>query len=301
MPETLVIGGSGLVGMALVTACEKANLTAAATYLNHPVPGFHALDIRDGRAVSKLLGELKPKIVALPAANPYVDYCEQHPEETRAINVRGTRNVAEACKSAGAKLMFFSTDYVFDGLKGSDYREEDPANPLNEYGRQKLEGEQIVSAASAQNLIIRTSAVYGWQIDAKNFVLQVLTRLKRAEEVRVITDVTYKPTNADNLAEVSVALSEAGASGLFHVSGSEDLSRFDLARRIAEIFALDPSPIKPAKLSEFKQPAKRPKFSSFDIGKALRESGRELWDVTRGLTYMRQSEAAWRKRWTAEV
>src|ERR1700674_124818 len=118
----LVIGGTGLVGNALVRAwTREGSEVAAATFHCHSTAQFRQLDMQDEPAVLKLLRETAPHWVAVPAANPFVDYCELHPEETRRVNVAGTLNVAKACRQVQARMIFFSSDYVFDGKQGSYY------------------------------------------------------------------------------------------------------------------------------------------------------------------------------------
>jgi len=286
------------VGRALAAAWQRAGASLELTHFTHAAPGSRPLDIRDGEATARLVSSSKPDLVALPAANPYVDDCERHPEENRRINVEGTRNVARACAAAGARLLFFSTDYVFDGRKGSDYEEGDAPNPINEYGRQKLAAEGIVGGSSGGNLIVRSSAVYGWHEAPKNFVLQILDRLKKGQTVKAATDILYNPTNADNLAQVCVRLADVGARGVYHVAGSERMSRFDFARHVAAAFGFDPGAVVPARSAEFGQPAARPALSSLSSARAARETGCELWGVARGLEEMRRGEDAWRRRWT---
>ncbi|HXS99842.1 MAG TPA: sugar nucleotide-binding protein, partial [Elusimicrobiota bacterium] len=155
--KVLVIGGTGLVGNALLRAWKaRGDDVAAATYHCHASGGFLQLDMQDGECVRELLGRHRPGVVAVPAANPFVDYCERHPAETRRVNVDGTLNVARACREIGARMIFYSSDYVFDGSKGV-YTEEDAVSPINEYGRQKAETERGVLALDGRHIVIRTS------------------------------------------------------------------------------------------------------------------------------------------------
>ncbi|MCR4296621.1 MAG: SDR family oxidoreductase, partial [Elusimicrobia bacterium] len=200
--KVMVIGGTGLVGNALLrTWTERDAEVAAATYHCHPSGGFLQLDMQDEEKVRTFLKAHRPAVVAVPAANPFVDYCELHPEETRRINVDGTLNVARACRELDARMIFYSSDYVFDGLKGS-YTEEDAPCPINEYGRQKAEAERGVLASDPRNLVLRTSGAYGWQWEPKNFVLQVRKTLGEGKTMRV-SDVRYNPTYVENLAEIT--------------------------------------------------------------------------------------------------
>lgn len=294
-PLVLVIGGTGLVGNALVRAwTARGHETSAATYHCHPSPGFVRLDMQDEGAVREALRRFPASVVAVPAANPHVDYCQTHPEETRRVNVSGTLNVARAAKDAGARMVFYSSDYVFDGLKGS-YTEEDAPNPLNEYGRQKAETEAAVLALDSRNLVIRTSGAYGWQWEPKNFVLQVRQRLGLGKPFALAGDLTYNPTYAENLAAVTADLVEAGASGIFHVVGSEPITRFDFAVLVAKTWGLDPALLESVPSSRFSSPTPRPRQSSLLTAKVRGVARTALMGPASGLAHMKNMEPVWRE------
>ncbi|MDP3542517.1 MAG: SDR family oxidoreductase [Elusimicrobiota bacterium] len=292
--KIMVIGGTGLVGNALLRAwTARGAEVAAATYHSHPSGGFLQLDMRDSARVGALLKAHRPSVVAVPAANPFVDYCELHPEETRKVNVEGTLNVARACRELGARMIFYSSDYVFDGLKGS-YTEEDAPCPINEYGRQKAEAERGVLACDPRNLILRTSGAYGWQWEPKNFVLQVRNNLSEGHPMRV-ANVRYNPTYVENLAEITAELVSAGASGIFHTVGAEEIARDEFARRVARAFGLRDSLIQTVPAGEFKSPTPRPKQSSLRTQKVQRIlPDTPPVGVDAGLKAMLTMEPAWR-------
>ncbi len=291
--KVLVIGGTGLVGNALVRSwAARGHPTAAATYHCHPGPGFLRLDMQDEAAVRACLAEHRPAVVAVPAANPHVDYCETHPEETRKVNVLGTLNVARAARDAGARMVFYSSDYVFDGVKGA-YSEEDRPNPLNEYGRQKAETEAGVLACDPRNLVIRTSGAYGWQWEPKNFVLQVRAKLTAGQKLSLAGDLLYNPTYAENLADVTVDLVEAGAAGIFHVVGAEPITRYDFAVLAAKTWGLDPAGLESVPAARFTSPTPRPKQSSLLTAKVRAVAATPLLGPAAGLAHMKALEPAW--------
>ena len=292
--KVLVVGGTGLVGNTLVRVWEARGVQVeAATYHCHAAGGFLQLDMQDEPQVRELLTSRRPAVVAVPAANPYVDYCELHPEETRRVNVAGTLNVARACRDAGARMIFYSSDYVFDGVKGV-YTEEDAPCPINEYGRQKAEAERGVLAADPRNLVIRTSGAYGWQWEPKNFVLQIRAKLAAGQEMRVADDVRYNPTYVENLAEITAALVAADASGIFHVVGAEEIVRFEFASRVARAFGLNPGLLKPTPMSQLGSPTPRPKQSSLCTDKVRAAVSPQPIGVDVGLRRMLGQEGAWR-------
>lgn len=289
----MVIGGTGLVGNALLRAWTARGAdVAAATYHCHPSGGFLQLDMQDRGQVKALLEAHRPSVVAVPAANPFVDYCELHPEETRRVNVAGTLNVARACREIGARMIFYSSDYVFDGLKGS-YTEEDAPCPINEYGRQKAEAERGVLDCDPRNLVLRTAGAYGWQWEPKNFVLQVRANLGAGKAMRVAGDVRYNPTYVENLAEITAALVASGAGGIFHVVGAEEIARDEFARRAARAFGLDPALIETVPAGGFKAPAPRPKQSSLRTDKVRRAVSVAPVGVDAGLRAMLAMQARW--------
>ncbi len=251
--RTLIIGASGLVGSALRAVFPDA----VGTYYRAAAAGLEPLDISDAAAVRALVARVAPELVLLPAAQPNVDRCETEPAESARVNVDGTRHVAAAAAATGARLVFFSTDYVFDGSDGPYPPEATPA-PINVYGRHKLEAEQIVRDTVADHLVVRACGVYGYQPEGKNFVM-ALARLARAgEPMRVPHDQWGTPTLAANMAEAVRELALAGHRGIVHPVGPDYLTRIDFARLAAEVFGYDPGFLRPVATPELKQPARRP-------------------------------------------
>ncbi|OGS41247.1 MAG: hypothetical protein A2506_02235 [Elusimicrobia bacterium RIFOXYD12_FULL_66_9] len=292
--KVMVVGGTGLVGNALVRAWKgRGAEVAAATYHCHASGGFLQLDMQDQAQVRALLSRFQPSLVAVPAANPFVDHCELHPEETRKVNVEGTLNVVRACRDLDARMIFYSSDYVFDGVKGV-YTEEDVPCPINEYGRQKAETEAGVMASDQRNLVLRTSGAYGWQWEPKNFVLQIRKNLSEGRSMRVASDIRYNPTYVENLAEITVALAEAGASGVFHVVGADEIVRYEFALRVAKSFGLDSSLLKPTPAAELGSPTPRPRESSLRTDKVRAAVRVQPIGVAEGLLRMLAAEPSWR-------
>lgn len=269
--RVLVIGASGLVGSALLRAWNAAGAIVLGTSRSGG-RGLAALDLTSPPSVAKALSEFRPDWVAVPAANPHVDYCELHTEETRRLNQDATIAALRAAAAAGARTMFFSSDYVFDGAK-SRYVEEDAPGPLNEYGRQKLAVERAAPGIDPKGLVLRSSGIYGWQSEPKNFVLQVRANLSAGRPMRLSADLSYNPTLSDDLAAAAVALAASGASGLFHAAGAESVTRYDFAVMAARAFGLDPAGLVPVPSAEFIAPARRPKSSALDCAKLARATG----------------------------
>jgi dTDP-4-dehydrorhamnose reductase len=298
--KLLIIGGSGLLGYKVAElAVEEFGTFATYNFRSAELQGcnFFKLDKCDRSATITLTKKIKPDIVIDTAALHNVDYCETHHDEAWKINVEGTRNVADACKETSAKMVFVSTDYVFDGKKGF-YTEEDVPNPLHFYAKTKLEGETIVKEADIDYVIARTSVIYGWNPSelaglrsssgkSMNFVIWTLNELRKGEEIKIVTDQYSSPTLADNLAEALLALSKSPRRGVYHTAGKTCINRFDFAKKIAETFDLNGSLIKPVTSNVIKQVAERPKRCCLDVSKAEKELGVKFLTLEEGLTKMK--------------
>lgn len=215
-------------------------------------------DLQDRQAIWKIV-EIGPEVVIHAAAMTDVDACELNPELARQVNALATRDVAEAAERAGAKLLYISTDYVFDGGKREPYREEDPPKPINAYGRSKLEGEQYVREYASRPLILRTSWLYSG--GSKNFVSAILRLAREQETVRVVIDQSGSPTWAGDLAGAIRRLLSLDASGLIHASGGGECSRLEFARAIVQLAGLK-TEVLPATSEEQPRPARRPAYSA---------------------------------------
>lgn len=267
MKKILMIG-SGLLGSKLAGIVVN-EFTMLTTYKEHPPTTenykSYYLDIINERDVTVLIKKLNPNYIIHTAALTDVDHCERDKRLAWNINVEGTKHIAEASKETGAKLIYISTDYVFDGEKGM-YKENDPTNPIDYYGKTKLQGEKVVNGLR-DYIIVRPSVLYGWNPTKLNFVTWVIQVLKEGNEVRIVKDQFNTPTLADNLAELILTLIEKEECGIFHLSGSERISRFDFALKIAKIFDLNTDLIKPIASDQLNWIAKRPLDSSLDVTK----------------------------------
>jgi dTDP-4-dehydrorhamnose reductase len=215
-----------------------------------------------------------------------VDWCEDHPEEADEINSQVPATLAEIAQSLGARLVYISTDAVFDGKSGN-YSEIDIPNPLNEYARSKLRGEQFVRQ-HPDAVIVRVN-IYGWNAQAKLSLAEwVLQELTAGRMVPGFTDVWFNPILVNDLAETILSLAEKGSSGIYHAAGSQRVNKFEFAQRIARIFGFEPSNIRPTLLAEASLRAARPPDMSLNTGKVVRELGRAMPDVNSGLIRFRQ-------------
>ncbi len=255
----VITGSSGQVGRAL----QQVLIGHTVIPLSHT-----EVDVADPASVDRIAA-IAPDTVIHSAAFTNVDACEQEPERARRINDLGTAHVVAAAERVGARLVYFSTDYVFNGQQASPYNETDATDPINVYGRTKLAGERHVQAARVSWMIARTSWVFGDGRD--NFVTNVLRWAAENPSVRLVKDQSGCPTFAVHAARAVRHLLEIGASGLFHVAGSGSCSWFEFGRYVLEAAGIQ-TPLEPITFSELKRPAKRPAQSVLNLAK-LRNTG----------------------------
>lgn len=269
--KIFVTGGSGLLG-SKIAKYAKEKFEVISTFLDHPVDeqGFKAerLDIRDPRPTAELIEKHRPDVVVHSAALTNVDYCEKNREEARLTNVKGTENVANACKKIGCKMVYISTAGIFDG-KYVPYSETARPNPLNYYAKTKLQGEYLTLALK-DYIIARTTVPYGWHPWKLNFVTWIIDSLNKKTPIKIVTDQRNTPTYADDFANALLRLVELDKRGVFNVVGSTSIGRFDFAMKVAKIFDLDKSLIAPVTTEELAQVAPRPSDDSLKIDKILK-------------------------------
>ncbi|MEU8118672.1 dTDP-4-dehydrorhamnose reductase [Spirillospora sp. NPDC049024] len=217
-----VTGANGMLGSALLRA-----LPGGWAALGVSREDF---DICDADVVVKSIEAFAPDVVVHAAANAIVDDCERRPADAFRVNLRGTRNVAAACRQAGSRLVYISSDYVFDGaaVPAGGYRETDLPNPLSVYGVTKLAGERI-SAAVEGHLSVRTSWLFGGRDEVTDQVLALVRRVERGERVRLIDDQFSAPTYTEDLARALVFLLRRRATGTVHVANRGRASWYQVA------------------------------------------------------------------------
>jgi dTDP-4-dehydrorhamnose reductase len=263
---SLVIGASGLVGGALH---RFLGTSAVGTYRSRPADGLIPLDAHDEAALTRILDEVTPRIVFFPAAEPNVDWCEQHPDEAFAANVTPAVSALALSRMRSAAFVFFSTDYVFDG-EGGPYDEEARTHPLSVYARHKREVEERV--LDAGGTVVRTTTVFGSELPpGKNFVIRLVARLRSGQEATIPCDQFSTPTWSDELARAAIAVAERG--GIWHAAGPDYLARDAFARLVADVFSVDAALVRPVTTPELKQPARRPMNAGLLTKKLKRETG----------------------------
>jgi dTDP-4-dehydrorhamnose reductase len=226
-----------------------------------------AFDLLKPDAESQILAT-EPDIVIHGAAYTNVDQAEREPDVAMAVNAEGTARVARAAATAGARLVYISTDYVFDGTKRSPYDEADEPRPLSVYGRSKREGERHALAGCKETLVVRTSWLYGRH--GANFVKSIMRFSRERRELRVVDDQRGSPTHAGDLASVVAQLIERNVSGIAHAAGGGDCTWHELASDIVASMGVT-IPVHPISTAEANRLAPRPAYSVLGQGVLTRE------------------------------
>ena len=234
--KTLVIGGSGLLGHYL-----KQNLADSDTYstynenkLNSEKTTF--LDITNEHNLKKIFETVKPDTVFHTAAITNLDWCENNEQKTFAVNTNPINNIVALAKTYNSKLIFISTDSVFDGMKGN-YIENDPLNPINIYSKSKIEAEKIVKKLD-DSLIIR-GTFFGIKINKESFLSYLLKQLKNGKKIKVPEDKISNGLFVNDFAKTLIEMNHKKLSGLFHIGSSDNINNFEFAKEIANIFGYE--------------------------------------------------------------
>jgi dTDP-4-dehydrorhamnose reductase len=285
--SALVLGASGLVGSHLYRVGRERGRDVTGTAFGQEVEELRRLDVTDADAVGRLVRETRPEVIFHAAASPNVDACEADPEGTRAVNVGGVRTAAEAAREAGARLVYFSSDYVFDGRAGP-YVEDDPVSPIQQYGRQKVEAEELCRALlPGAHLVLRITVVYGWERRGKNFVARLVRTLADGQRMRVPEDQVGSPTLADDLAEAAWDLVDRQATGTLHLAGRDRVDRLAFARAAARAFGLRQELLEGVATAELGQAAPRPLNAGMVSARAEAIIGRRMMGIDDGLAVLR--------------
>ena len=263
--KVVVLGANGQLGSDLVAEFDAAgHEVVSLTHQN--------LAVEDLESTRRALETARPDIVLNTAAFHNVPQCESEPAQAFAVNAVGTSNVAQLCAELGAVHVYYSTDYVFDGLSEQPYREDDLPRPLNVYAASKLAGEHLAGKYD-RSLVVRISGIYGrvpCRAKGGHFISTMVRLAREKPEVRVVTDEILTPTPTLVIARHTLQLLEAGIYGTFHLTCEGSCSWYEFAREIFARLSLG-TPLLPAKVSDFPSPVQRPHYSVLD-NRRMREA-----------------------------
>jgi dTDP-4-dehydrorhamnose reductase len=266
MRRILVIGAKGMLGRDLMDILRS-------TFLKDEIIGWdiEEMDIRKEDESINKVEKLRPEVVIHIAAYTDVDGCELNQEKAFAVNAEGTKHVALAASKCDAKMVYLSTDYVFDGEKGEPYLESDPPHPLNVYGHSKLRGERYVQEGVKDFLVIRTQWLYG--PFGRNFVDSILQEATVKSALSIVNDQVGSPTYTIDLARAISELIRVEARGIFHVTNNDFCSWYAFAETVLKLSGVNRVKVLPISSKELGRPAPRPSYSVLSGQKLKKETG----------------------------
>ena len=292
--KILITGTNGLLGQKLVEHYQNdpaVEVIATGKGKNRNSPGnyhYAPMDITSENQVNAIIGRTVPDVIINTAAMTNVDQCETEKEACWKLNVTAVENLVNACATNSSFLIHLSTDFVFDGKNGP-YKEEDLPNPLSYYAESKLSAEKILEASDIKWAVVRTVLVYGIAQDMSrsNIILWVKQNLEKGRPIKVVNDQWRTPTLAEDLARGCALIAEKKATGIFHISGKDMLTPYEMAIKTALFFKLNSSLIEEVDGSVFTQPARRPVKTGFKLDKSRDVLGYEPVTFTEGLNILK--------------
>lgn len=263
--KALILGASGLVGGNCLKHFSEQGWECLGTHFSFETDRtvfYNTLNPEDEKNAD--IGSFHPDVIVHCGALTWVDYCEDHVEESHQKTVVSTQNATALAKQFGARLVYLSTDYVFDGTQGY-YKEEDATNALSIYGKHKLEAEQHIQQHLDEYLICRITNVYGNEIRGKNFIARLSANMQKGEvmELNLPQDQYATPANAWDVARAIFRLLDGGLSGIYHLGSTDYLNRVQLAARVMKYFGHDKVSLNPVTTAQLNQPAARPLLGGF--------------------------------------
>jgi len=252
--RVLILGATGLLGRVLLEEWHTDEIRAL---------GSCNADIRDRSQLHRNFADFRPECTVLAAAYTDVDGCEKDPKLAHDVNCMGAANVARECKESGSRLLFVSTDYVFDGAKSTPYETNDEIHPISVYGQSKAEGEKLVHEILPQACIARTSWLFG--ANERCFPNAILNAAEAGKKLSVVDDQIGRPTYNRDLARAIVKLCTAGARGIVHASNSGSCSWHEFACYLLEAAGFVDLPVEPIWTEALSRPARRPKHSVLSL------------------------------------
>jgi dTDP-4-dehydrorhamnose reductase len=289
--KILITGANGFLGYYLVEQLLTKNFSVTATgkgecrlpFTRDKNFQWLSMDFTDPFSIHDVFENIKPDVVIHAGAMSKPDECETNQMLAYLMNVEGTVQLLINSADLKSFFVFLSTDFVFDGERGM-YHEDDKPNPVNYYGRTKLEAEEAVKEYEFNWAIVRTVLVYGKNHSGHSNILKIVKeKLEKGEEYSVVDDQLRTPTYVEDLAKGIVSIIERNATGIFHLSGKDILTPYQMAIKTAKHLRLDSSVIKKVTAASFSQPAKRPPKTGFIIDKARKELGYEPLSFEEGL------------------
>ncbi|MEW6095677.1 MAG: SDR family oxidoreductase [bacterium] len=302
MGGCLITGATGNLGSFFLEKFSK-DYQVIAGYIENPEvirEDFRktVIDLSDESLMRKNIEEVMPDCIIHCAAVKDVSFCESNPKQAWEVNVEGTRKIAKICKDLGARLIYLSSDYIFEGISGW-YKEDDESNPKTYYGKTKLEGEKVIQEILVNYTICRTGGVYGYKDDFIDFVVNTIISGK---ELKAFSNIFNTPTYLPNLADNILKIFKNRLNGVFHLVGNERVSRFDFAKKIAEKFEMDANLIIPVEYDSRRENFRRPidcslssQYTQEKIGTKFLRIDEALDEIKKERLWAKKKERLWAK------
>ena len=288
--KILIIGGSGTIGSKIIEQFQSSNIIFDYTFLTNPIPSKigYMLDITNRKNTIELITKLNPDIVIHTAALTNVDLCETNNVLANLINVQGTKNIVVGCMKIQSKIIFISTSHVFDG-NSDQYFEEDLPNPTSYYGITKYESEKIIQNSNLDFLILRTDQPYCWieKWQKINSVIRLIQTLKKGDTLKEIVDWYNNPTYVPNFVLALDSLLQKNYNGIYHLTGSDFINRYEWSLKVSKIFNLKSELIIPINSKNLNLPVTRKKIK-LNNEKIFQKTGHHMINVDDGLKKMFQ-------------
>lgn len=288
--KILIIGGSGTIGSKIIELFQSSDIIFDYTFLTNPIPSKigYMLDITNRKNTIELITKLNPDIVIHTAALTNVDLCETNNALANLINVQGTKNIVDGCMKIKSKIIFISTSYVFDG-NSDQYFEEDLPNPTSYYGITKYKSEKIIQNSNLDFLILRTDQPYCWieKWQKMNSVIRLIQTLKKGDTLKEIVDWYNNPTYVPDFALALDSLLQKNHDGIYHLTGSDFINRYEWSLKVSKIFNLKSELIIPINSKNLNLPVTRKKIK-LNNEKIFQKTGHHMINVDDGLKKMFQ-------------
>ena len=271
MRRILVVGAKGMLGRDLVKVLYSTFRTDKHSNWEVLEWDIDEIDIREEKRTVTKIESFRPEIVINVAGYTDVDGCESNEEKAFAVNAEGMKHVALGALRCRAKVVYLSTDYIFDGKKKEPYLEDDPPNPLSVYGRSKWKGEQYVRELVEDALIVRTQWLYGR--NGNNFVTSILRQVREKKVLSIVNDQIGSPTYTVDLSEAISVLLQYDARGVFHVANSDLCTWYTFGQAILKLSGMERVKVIPISSKELGRPAVRPPYSVLHCQKLKQVTG----------------------------
>lgn len=294
--KVIVTGAAGMLGTAVIgNLRDYFHVVATDLRIGYAPDNvhWHEVDLLDSKSLRAWLKKEKPDVVVHCAALVNVDACEKNPSLAESLHVKTTSNIADVLSGWNGKLIYISTDSVFDGLKNGLYEENDLVNPPNVYAQTKYKGE-LETQKTDRGLVLRTN-IFGWSKAEKlSFAEWILKSLVEREQIRMFTDVMYSPIHVSHLSDIIIQVIHNDICGLYHAGGGTSLSKHAFALQMADVFSLDTGSIIAGSIDDAGLKAVRPKNMALSCEKIQNKMGITLPDVNVGICLMKkQYNSGW--------